>query len=160
MSCYIIGHTLGYFLYDMVFAEWFGVHDLAMRLHHIGSLVGGWIFYQGSVGASITVICIIVEEISNPFILSRDILRLKGADSGFCYKLIEWCFVVTFVFFRLFGAHLALINTWITGVNWAIRFFMALVHCLGVHWVYIVLRLVSKRLRPDEGPSNCVLSGF
>lgn len=151
---------MGYFIYDMCFAEWFGIHDMAMRLHHAGSIIGSCFFYYETVGASITVICIAVEEISNPFILTRDILRLKGIESGLLYSLMEYSFAITFIFFRVFGAHMALTNTWMTEVTWIVRINMALVHCLGVYWTYIVLRLVSKKLRPAEGPANCCVEKF
>jgi hypothetical protein len=37
---YLVGHSLGYFIYDTIYAEYYGVHDMAMRLHHAGAIVG------------------------------------------------------------------------------------------------------------------------
>jgi hypothetical protein len=34
-------HSMGYFFYDMLYAEVYGVHDTAMGLHHLMVLVGG-----------------------------------------------------------------------------------------------------------------------
>lgn len=45
-------HTLGYFFYDMVYAEIFSLHDWAMRTHHICVLFGGTIMYIAESGGS------------------------------------------------------------------------------------------------------------
>jgi hypothetical protein len=48
-------HSLGYFFYDMIFAEIFRLHDWAMRIHHCCVLVGGTILYMAGSGGSIAI---------------------------------------------------------------------------------------------------------
>ena len=74
VSIYIFGHSIGYFLYDMIFAELYGIHDWAMRLHHIGVLVGGTILYYTEIGGPFAITCLIVTEINNPCLLMRHIM--------------------------------------------------------------------------------------
>jgi hypothetical protein len=50
-----IQHSLGYFYYDMIYAEIFGLHDNAMRFHHICTMGGGTALYLSSAGGSTAV---------------------------------------------------------------------------------------------------------
>jgi hypothetical protein len=45
-------HSLGYFFYDMVYAEVFSLHDWAMKTHHICVLLGGTVMYMAETGGS------------------------------------------------------------------------------------------------------------
>lgn len=51
----VISHSIGYFLYDMIFAEVTGIHDWAMRTHHCCILLGGTIMYMAETGGSAAV---------------------------------------------------------------------------------------------------------
>jgi hypothetical protein len=99
-------------MYDSVYAEWFGVHDLPMRLHHLGAVIGATCFYFTTVGRSIAVICIIVEEISNPCILIRKIYKAKGETDSTWYVINEIVFAAVFCLFRTVGATMAMYNSW------------------------------------------------
>lgn len=47
-----IQHSLGYFFYDMIYAEIFSLHDWAMRTHHLCVLLGGTVMYIAETGGS------------------------------------------------------------------------------------------------------------
>ena len=51
----VLGHSLGYFTYDMIYAELYGVHDWPMRMHHFSAIVAGFIFYLDPKGGSIAI---------------------------------------------------------------------------------------------------------
>lgn len=53
MAVSVTQHSMGYFFYDMIYAEIYGVHDTAMRLHHLMVLVGGSIVSFRTVGGSV-----------------------------------------------------------------------------------------------------------
>jgi hypothetical protein len=46
-------HSLGYFCYDLIYAEIYQVHDTAMRLHHVCVCLGGAIMFFSPVGGSV-----------------------------------------------------------------------------------------------------------
>jgi hypothetical protein len=46
-------HSLGYFCYDLIYAEIYQVHDNAMRLHHVCVCFGGAIMFFSPVGGSV-----------------------------------------------------------------------------------------------------------
>jgi hypothetical protein len=70
-----MGHSIGYFLYDLFYGELTQVHDNAMRGHHLGVLIGGLVLYADDVGGSAVTMCLVITETVNPCILSRHILR-------------------------------------------------------------------------------------
>ena len=96
----VMGHTLGYFMYDMIYAEVFGIHDLPMRFHHICAMLGGFLLYSQENGGSLAIASIILTEISNPFMEVRLIYKMKKAENTKIYKIAELAFVWIFIFSR------------------------------------------------------------
>lgn len=96
----VLGHSLGYFTYDMIYAEIFGVHDFAMRFHHICVMFGGYFLYYQDKGGSIGTLCVALTELSNPCMQMRLLLKNKKKDDSIQYKIAEKVFILTFVFNR------------------------------------------------------------
>lgn len=48
----VLAHSLGYFVYDMVYAEIFQLHDWAMRVHHVCVILGGFTLLPQTHGGS------------------------------------------------------------------------------------------------------------
>ena len=96
----VLGHSMGYFTYDMIYAEVFGVHDLAMRFHHICVLIGGYTLYCQDKGGAIGVLCIGLTELSNPSMQIRLILKSRKEQDRTLYKIAETTFAVSFSFNR------------------------------------------------------------
>jgi hypothetical protein len=96
----VLGHSMGYFTYDMIYAEIFGVHDLAMRFHHICVLIGGYTLYCQDKGGAIGVLCVGLTELSNPCMQIRLILKSRNEQDSTLYKIAELIFAVSFCFNR------------------------------------------------------------
>ena len=96
----VMGHSLGYFTYDMAYAEIFGIHDLPMRFHHICVMLGGFLLYVQDNGGSLAITSILLTEISNPFMEVRLICKSKRAENTLIYTIAELAFVCIFVFSR------------------------------------------------------------
>jgi len=48
----VLAHSLGYFVYDMIYAEIFQLHDWAMRVHHVCVILGGFTLLPQTHGGS------------------------------------------------------------------------------------------------------------
>ena len=96
----VFGHSMGYFAYDMIYAEIFGVHDLAMRFHHVCVLIGGTMFYTADNGGSVGILCIALTELSNPCMQVRLILKARKQEENLLYKISEIIFASVFIFNR------------------------------------------------------------
>jgi TLC domain len=97
---FVLGHSLGYFTYDMVYAEIFGVHDLPMRFHHVCVIIGGFSLYTQDKGGSIGALCLVITELSNPFMQLRLIMKTLKKDNTPLYTFIEVGFMFIFIFNR------------------------------------------------------------
>jgi hypothetical protein len=96
----VLGHSMGYFTYDMIYAEIFGFHDLAMRFHHVCVLIGGYTLYCQDKGGAIGVLCVGLTELSNPCMQIRLILKSKHETDTTLYKIAELIFAFSFSFNR------------------------------------------------------------
>jgi hypothetical protein len=100
------------------------------------------------------VICVIVEEISNPCILGRKIMRAKGKEDSVAYKVIETCFAVLFIVFRTVFATIAMHNTWQTDMGFIVFINQSLVHGIGVFWVFVVICMILRRFKGEQKQEN------
>jgi len=92
----LLGHSLGYFIYDTIYAEVFRVHDLAMRFHHVCILGGGFIM-QFSSNGPLGPVCTIITELSNPCMQLRFILRALNKEKTRMFSVFELIFAVIFI---------------------------------------------------------------
>lgn len=95
-----LAFSLGYFTYDMIYAEIYGVHDWPMRFHHIFVLAGGICLLSQTRGGAIGPICLFLTELSNPFLQVRLILKGRKMESTRLYKVNETIFGLVFIMNR------------------------------------------------------------
>ena len=95
-----LGFSLGYFTYDFIYAEIYGVHDWPMRIHHICVILGGLSLLLQSNGGAIGPVCLFLTELSNPFLQTRLILRKHKMEESKSYKINELIFSIVFILNR------------------------------------------------------------
>lgn len=156
-------HTLGYVVYDTVYAEVFGVHEMTMRLHHIIGFVGGYLWvisdHGGSVGCcNCHTDCVFMAEISNPAMEARLILKERKMENTKIFVVVELTFAVTFLIARIFGGFLVAINSWASSIETIVCVAISFVVGLGWHWCLVILGMMAKKAkgalkqREDHGP--------
>jgi hypothetical protein len=159
----VLGHSMGYFTYDMIYAEIFGVHDLAMRFHHVCVLIGGYTLYCQDKGGAIGVLCVGLTELSNPSMQTRLILKSKKMQESNLYKIAESTFAFIFTFNRylifrgVIGTFLNY-NVYQYDVNYVLRIFVSLIYGVSLYWVFVIFCMVNKKLRKRE--NGAVISFF
>lgn len=95
-----LAFSLGYFAYDGIYAEIYGVHDWPMRIHHIFVLTGGFALLLQSKGGAIGPVCLFLTELSNPFLQARMIMKGRKIESSKIYQANELVFAFVFIFNR------------------------------------------------------------
>jgi hypothetical protein len=146
----IFGHSIGYFLYDLLYGEVSQVHDNAMRGHHVGVLVGGLILYSDSVGGSAVSICLLVTETVNPCILSRHILKAQGKEGTRAFQIVETLMVVCFTITRIPLASLVILNMWISPIGLPVKLCASGIYGIGMQWVFIITYKLTKIMREKQ----------
>lgn len=147
---FVMGHSMGYFTYDLIYAEIFGVHDLAMRFHHACVMVGGYALFFQDKGGSIGILCIALTELSNPCMQVRFILKARKEDNSRLCKISEVLFAALFVFNRgVIGTYLNY-NVYQYDVNNVVRVFVSLIYAVSIYWVYIILCKGAKYFKKKE----------
>lgn len=147
---------MGYFFYDMVYAEIFEVHDSAMRFHHVSVLFGGSIVFFRKIGGSVGVckdnlVCVMLTEISNPFMQLRAIYKSKREESSFVFRLSELAFAILFSFNRGIIGTLLLYNIWTSQIGLDFMICVSAIYSVGLFWIYIIASLILKRFRTQDG---------
>jgi hypothetical protein len=96
--------SLGYFAYDTLcclaieLAE--GRLDVATLLHHVATLAGLCVGVFQRVSGHELLLCLLLMEISNPFMHLRFLLREAGRGKGFLADVNDLIFVSTFLLSR------------------------------------------------------------
>ena len=161
LQIYLFGHSIGYFLYDMVYAEVFQIHDWAMRAHHIGTLMGGIKIYFEPVGGSAALMCLVVTEATNPCILKRNILRTQGEENSSYFKFIESTFAIFFILTRFFFGTFLSYNMWTSQISLMVKFTVSTVYGVGLFWIFIILYKLAKLMKQhDMGKGYWVTMDF
>ena len=93
---------MAYFVYDTILGEIYGTNDALMRFHHLFSLVGGPTAILNKYGCSNAINGIIVGELSNPFMLTRVLLKTLNLSNHGLYTFAEITFAVVFIICRAF----------------------------------------------------------
>lgn len=146
----VIANSLGYLLYDTCYAEYYKVHDTPMRLHHVFSLFGGFTLYFSAYGGSVAMVFILLGEISNPWIMKRNIMRTKGQQHYLMYSVYEYTFAVTFIVLRSIGAALIAYNVWLTPINIVAKLNLSALYGVGLFWCLVILNMLYSKLRSDK----------
>ncbi|CAG9315343.1 unnamed protein product [Blepharisma stoltei] len=153
-----LGHTVGYMVYDMLYSEIFSLFDWPMRIHHLAVLIGGNILMAATYGGSPSLICIIITEMSNPFNLSRSILKARHMEETKIYKVVELAFALIFLVNRCLFGSLVIYNAWASNIGFLVKTTMSIVHGVGIFWSYVILSMISKKFRNNKGLAVKILS--
>ncbi|CAG9331818.1 unnamed protein product [Blepharisma stoltei] len=144
---FVIGHSMGYFTYDAIYAELFGLHDWAMRFHHIFVILGGFPVYFSSNGGSLGITCCFLTEISNPAMQLRLILKSQGKTDTLLFKVSQFLFASIFLFNRgVFGTFINY-NSWQYDLNFMISISISMLYGLSCFWNYVIILMLLKELK-------------
>jgi hypothetical protein len=150
LHIWVVGHSVGYFIYDMIYGEYYQINDMAMRVHHIGALITTGLMTFAPIGGSACAFGIFFTEISNPCILKRNILRIKKLMHTSAYNFYETAFGIVFIIARVVVATWYLYNLW-SSVGWlAIKLGSSAVYGVSLFWVFIILLKIVKRLNATD----------
>ncbi|OMJ89711.1 hypothetical protein SteCoe_8076 [Stentor coeruleus] len=156
----VLGHSLGYFIYDMFYAEFFKLHDWAMRTHHICVLIGGILLYLASIGGSQSTICILITEGPNSFMMLRKILRAKKLQNTKTYEIIEITFAGSFVFLRSIMCTWLNYNIWVSTFPLITKLAISITYGVGLFWVNVIMGIAIERLPPYSPIKETVKRGL
>mmetsp|Transcript_39370 Transcript_39370/g.35062 ORF Transcript_39370/g.35062 Transcript_39370/m.35062 type:complete len:283 (+) Transcript_39370:104-952(+) len=144
---FIIANSLAYFIYDTICAEVLLKPDLAMRIHHLAgmSVLAAVLYIQNS--GSECIGALLLAEISNPFNLYRDILKLRGegdSDKFFQYSLT---FASLFIFTRFIIIPIWLPFLYPGATHLLVKVFCGIVWFVSWHWFFIIISLATKAFK-------------
>ena len=142
-----LGISLGYFSYDGVYAELYGLHDWPMRIHHICVIIGGLSLFTQPHGGAIGPVCLFLTEISNPFLEYRLILKMKKLDHTDLAKIIQNAFAFIFIFARGFLGTAINYNVHQYPLPWLLKCMVSGVYGVSLFWIGIICSMVSKDLK-------------
>mmetsp|Transcript_25016 Transcript_25016/g.43906 ORF Transcript_25016/g.43906 Transcript_25016/m.43906 type:complete len:287 (-) Transcript_25016:7-867(-) len=146
----VLAHSLGYFCYDMLYAEIFKLHNNAMRLHHCCVLFGGAVLFLSPLGGSFAMLCVITTEMSNPFQQCRFILKTKQKENTVIFNFVEVNFCAFFIFNRSFVVSYVIYNVMMTEIGLHIKACMVTVYGLGFFWIFLILSLIAKKMKTKK----------
>lgn len=134
----------------MMFAEIFSLHDWAMRTHHLCVLLGGTVMYMAETGGSPAtskkyLVCILITEGSNPFMMLRKIMRSKGLEKTGLYRTIELIFASSFIFLRAFLCTFINYNMWLTHLSLVTKISISITYGVGFFWIYTILTIALNQ---------------
>lgn len=149
---------MGYFIFDSIYAEYYKLHDGAMRFHHVFALIALFTMYFSSIGGSASVgkqyiVGLWLTEISNPCVLKRHILRAKGEEESFTYNLYESLFVFLFIAGRILCGTWYLYKVWKSDINWMYKLMSSSVYSVTWFWIFVIITKALKKYSGTEDPS-------
>ncbi|OMJ78559.1 hypothetical protein SteCoe_21581 [Stentor coeruleus] len=153
MHVVAIGNSLGYFIFDSIYAEYYKLHDGAMRFHHVFALIALFTMYFSSIGGSASVVGLWLTEISNPCVLKRHILRAKGEEESFTYNLYENLFIFLFIAGRILCGTWYLYKVWKSEINWMYKLMSSSVYSVTWFWIFVIITKALKKYSGAEDPS-------
>lgn len=161
-------HSTAYFVYDSIVEYLAGSDDFLTNLHHVCVIgMSFWHLISRTSGfeylgkwlhvTEFNLVLHLIAESSNPFLIIRTLLKLKGQKDSQLYKWNEIAFAVIFVICRLFLTPLALIYIYEADrVIYGTKFGVAFVLYVQLFWVYRVLNLGAGALKDAFPESKAV----
>ena len=142
-----ISNSLGYFIYDSIYAELFQIHDWPMRFHHLGALMACLSIFLSQMGGSVSMLGLVLTEISNPCILKRNLLKAEMKEETQEYVTYETMFAVLFILARVVIGTWYLLGVWGSSVNLVYKLTCCALYAVSLFWVFIILMKVVKKLK-------------
>jgi len=142
-----IYNTMAYFIYDSVISEYYGYNALPMTLHHVGALVGtGAVFVSGTSGMELA-LALCFAEISNPFNLSREILKHYKKESSKLYFQLSISFVSLFIVARFVVFPFIIAAMYPSATNLVLKITLGFVWFISWHWLFIIFNFALKEIK-------------
>lgn len=145
-----LGVSLGYFLYDGIYAEIFSLHDWLMRIHHICVLIGGVALLTQAKGGAIGPVCLLLTELSNPFLQYRLILKDKHMENTEIYKKLQLTFGLIFIAVRGFIGTVINYNVHQYPLPWLLKLMVSGVYSVSLFWIYVIFNMFSKDFKANK----------
>ena len=143
---WVLGLSVGYFIYDIVYGEWFGLHDNMMRFHHVFALIGCGISYCSVTGGVLTLYAVLIAECSTPAMQMRFILSAHKQENITLYRIAQAVFALQFVFNRVVIGVPISYNTWFYDISWGVKVSSAMVAGVSMIWSLIIFGMIAKEL--------------
>ena len=110
--------------------------------------------YMAKTGGSIAVcmsylVCVIITEGSNPFMMLRKILKAKDMSGSQIFKLIELVFAGSFIFLRAVPCTFVNYNVWISDLSLVTKLAISITYAVGFIWMYAIVVIALKQLPPE-----------
>jgi hypothetical protein len=153
-------NSLAYFISDTILASIYGYLDAAMIVHHVASVIcSATVFFSQSCGAE-QALGLIIGESSNPFNLTREILKHQKKDKSNLYLQMSVGFIVTFVGCRFIIAPFFIAKLYAAPTLFIFKLMIALVWFVSFHWLFMIINFGVKAVRDAlEGDAKSGKSG-
>lgn len=153
---FLMVHSTAYFVFDTIGEYLAGTDDLLTNLHHV-CVVGMsvWHLMARTSGFEYLVLHLMAET-SNPFIIIRTMLKIRGQKDTKLYRINEIIFAVVFLFVRMLLTPLVLIYLFEADhVIYGSKFGIAFVLYVQLFWCYRVLFMTAQAIYDAVPNSKC-----
>jgi hypothetical protein len=148
-----IYNSLAYFIHDTIMGSICGYLTVPMAFHHVAStIVAGSVFYLQSCGSEVAV-GILLAELSNPFNLSRDILKAFNKDKSKLYFQLSLGFAGTFIIARFMILPFFLASMYPAATHLSVKIMAGLIWFVSWHWLFVIFGFALKAFK-DAGDNG------
>jgi hypothetical protein len=99
-------------------------------------------------------VCLIITEGSNPFMMIRKILRAKGMQDSFGYKVVEVVFAASFVVLRTVPCSFVNYNVWVADLSLITKLAISITYAVGFFWIFTIFNIGVKQIDPESHWGN------
>jgi hypothetical protein len=146
-----IYNTLAYFIQETILGIICGYLTIPLFIHHLASaVVAGSVFYLQSCGSEVAV-GIFLAELSNPFNLSREILRYFKRENTKLYLQASMGFVITFIIARFFVLPFFLAAMYPAATHLSVKIMAGAIWFVSFHWLFIIIGFAMKAFKELGG---------
>jgi len=151
-------NSLAYFIHDTLACAYYGTLNLAMGLHHVASLlVTSTVFYLQASGSEVAV-GLLLAEISNPFNLTREILKYFKRDKTSLYQFLSFGFAGVFVIGRFTILPFFLAALYPSSTHLSVKIMAGFIWFVSWHWLFVIFGFALKAIK--EGAANGKPNGW
>jgi hypothetical protein len=144
-------NSLAYFIHDTIMGLICGYLTTPLLVHHLAStVVAGSVFYLQSCGSEVSV-GIFLAELSNPFNLSREILRYFKRDNSALYFQLSLGFASSFVIARFIVLPFFLAAMYPAATHLAVKIMAGFIWFVSYHWLFVIIGFALKAFKEASG---------
>jgi hypothetical protein len=146
-----IYNSLAYFIHDTIMGTICGYLTIPLLVHHIAStIVAGSVFYLQSCGSEVAV-GIFLAELSNPFNLSREVLRYFKRDKSKLYFQLSLGFASSFVLARFIVLPFFLAAMYPAATHLSVKIMAGFIWFVSFHWLFVIIGFAMKAFKEAGG---------